>query len=84
MEWNYFFLNGPHYFLTVFYFLRVLSLPIGILGFVAVAKQSINLATHYYYATLFEVCVFPMTGFLASYDMCNSYVYYEPCKDIIL
>lgn len=36
MEWEYFNANGPHLFLTSFYILRVSSLLIGIIGFVAV------------------------------------------------
>ncbi len=35
-EWDYFNANGPHYFLTLFYFLRVVRLFIGIIGLVAV------------------------------------------------
>lgn len=47
-EWRYFNLKGPHYFLTAFYFMRVASLPIGLIGFVAVQRQSIVLAKAYF------------------------------------
>jgi len=32
LEWDYFNVGGPHYFLTMFYFMRVAHLPIGIIG----------------------------------------------------
>ena len=37
-DWRYFNINGPHYVLLAFYSLRMLSLPIGIVGLVAVKK----------------------------------------------
>ncbi len=37
-EWEYFNANGPHYLLTVFYYLRIVSLPLGFLGLIAVQK----------------------------------------------
>ena len=36
-EWEYFNANGPHYILLAFYYLRVSSLPVGIVGFLAVS-----------------------------------------------
>jgi hypothetical protein len=36
LEWSYFNIHGPFYFLTAFYFMRVTALPIGIIGFIAV------------------------------------------------
>lgn len=35
-EWEYFNANGPHYFLTLFYYLRVVHLPLGVIGFIGV------------------------------------------------
>jgi len=32
LEWTYFNVGGPHYFLTLHYFMRVAHLPIGIIG----------------------------------------------------
>jgi hypothetical protein len=34
--WEFFNANGPHYVLTAFFYLRITSLPIGIIGFLAV------------------------------------------------
>jgi len=81
-EWSYFNLNGPHFALTAFYFLRVLSLPSGVIGAFAVNNQSVNLSKIYCYFILFEGVTYSLLGVLSSYDMCHSYVYYEPCKDI--
>ena len=47
-EWEYFNANGPHYFLLVFLYLRVTSLPIGIVGFISVTNQNQKLAKIYY------------------------------------
>jgi hypothetical protein len=35
-EWEFFNANGPHYMLTLFYYIRVSTLPFGIIGFMAV------------------------------------------------
>lgn len=33
---------------------------------------------------IYEAIALTILGNLASYDMCHSYVYYEPCKDIVV
>lgn len=83
-EWTYFNLNGPHYFLTAFYFMRVAYLPMGLIGFWGVMKQNIILSKAYFNLVLVQLMIFPALGLVSTYDMCNSYVYYEPCKNIFL
>ena len=81
-EWEYFNANGPHYILVAFYYLRVSSLPVGLVGFIAVSKQNALLARGYYTLTMIELAVFPLLGFLSSYDMCQSWLYRETCEQI--
>eukprot|EP00347_Sterkiella_histriomuscorum_P008188 403346044 len=83
-EWTYFNVNGPHYFLTAFYFMRVAYLPMGLIGFVGAMKQNIVLSKAYFNLVLVQLLIFPALGLASTYDMCNSYVYYEPCKNIFL
>ena len=84
IEWSIFNINGPHYFLTVFYFLRVASLPIGIIGFISISQQSILMAKCYFNLKKVELSIFPVIGIISSYDMCKSYIYVETCKNIFI
>ena len=81
-EWEYFNANGPHYILVTFYYLRVSSLPVGIVGFIAVSKQNALMAKGYCTLAMIELAVFPLLGFLSSYDMCQSWLYRETCEQI--
>lgn len=83
-EWAFFNINGPHYFLTAFYFMRCVYLPMGLIGFVGVYRQDILFCRAYYNMVLVQLMIFPVLGLLSTYDMCNSYVYYEPCKNIFM
>ena len=86
LEWNLFNIGGPYYFLTLLYFLRVASLPIGLIGFVAIHKKdlesSVTLAKAYFNLVRVEAFLFPLVGVLSTYDMCRSYLYFENCKHI--
>ncbi|TNV75981.1 hypothetical protein FGO68_gene139 [Halteria grandinella] len=82
VEWDYFNANGPHYLLTSLYYIRVLVLPIGILGFYGVSRQSLPLTRIYFLCILGQFAVLPLLGLLSSYDMCQSWIYHEPCKQI--
>ena len=84
LEWPIFNINGPHYFLTLFYFMRCTSLPIGIIGFIAVSQRSVLLGKCYFNLKLVELAVFPIIGLFSSYDMCKSYIYTDSCKDIFI
>lgn len=75
-EWEFFNINGPHYFLTAFYFLRVGSLTYGIIGFASTFSLSAYQGKIYYYTKLFEMAVLPTLGLLSSFDMCESYIYH--------
>lgn len=75
-SWNYFNINGPHYFLTLFYYLRVGTLPIGVIGFIGVVNKNIILAKAYFNLAKTAMILFPTIGALSSFDMCKSYVYY--------
>ena len=83
-EWQYFNLKGPHYFLTAFYFIRVACLPIGLIGFVAIQRDNIVLTKSYFNLVKVQLFLFPALGLVSTHDMCNSYVYYQPCKDIFM
>ncbi len=64
--------------------MRVTSIPIGAIGFLSVQNHSPLFSRAYYHLTMVEATVFPVIGFLSSYDMCQSYVYNEPCKNIFM
>ena len=68
-EWQFFNANGPHYLLTSFYYLRVSSLPIGVIGFIAVQQQNVVISKAYFNLKKFELGLFPLLGLLSSYDM---------------
>lgn len=86
LEWTMYNIGGPFYFLTLLYFLRVASLPVGLIGFVAVHKkdldQGVLLAKAYFNLVRVEAFLFPLVGILATYDMCRSYLFFENCKHI--
>eukprot|EP00347_Sterkiella_histriomuscorum_P015023 403358599 len=85
MVWTYYNINGPHHILTIFYLARMLSLPIGILGLLSLRhKHDTKLVKVYFICKLLEMFLFPAIGFLASYDMCQSYIFFDPCKQIFL
>jgi hypothetical protein len=69
-DWEFYNINGPHYFLTALYFIRISSLTFGIIGFSSMIKLSAPLAKTYYKTKLFELAVLPALGLLSSYDMC--------------
>lgn len=81
-SWKYFNINGPYYFLTLFYYLRVGILPIGIIGFIGVVYKNLIFAKAYFNLTVTIMLMFPVVGLLSSNDMCRSYIYYQSCKDI--
>ena len=78
-DWRYFNINGPHYYLLAFYSVRILTLPIGIVGLVGVKNQSAKVAGWYHNLTIFELLVFPTLGLLSTLDMCKSWLYREAC-----
>jgi len=83
-EWRFFNLNGPHYFLTTYYFLRIACLSFGVIGLMASLKLSATYAKVYYQMKMYEVIVLPILGMASSYDMCNSYVYNSECHEIVV
>ena len=83
-EWRFFNLNGPHYLLTTYYVIRIASLTFGILGLMSSIKLDVSLAKCYYNTKIYELIVLPTLGLASSYDMCQSYVYNQPCNDIIV
>ena len=84
LEWNFFRINGPHYIMLAFYASRILSLPIGIVGFLAVKNQSAKVASLYHGLTLFELLIFPALGMASTIDMCESWLYREACNQILV
>ena len=42
LQWEWFNLGGPHYFLTAFYFMRCASLPIGMIGLYGIMKRDLD------------------------------------------
>jgi len=81
-SWNYYNINGPYWFLTLFYYLRVATLPIGVIGLIGVVNKNLILAKAYFNLTKTVMILFPTVGLLSSFDMCRSYIYYQTCKDI--
>ena len=57
--WDYFNASGPHYFLTAFYYLRCAKLPMGVIGFIGVSKQSAMLVKIYFNLKKCELAVLP-------------------------
>ena len=83
-DWNYFRINGPHYILLTFYTSRILSIPIGIVGVLAVNNQSAKVASLYHGLTMFELTLFPALGIASTFDMCESWLYREACNQILV
>ena len=83
-DWRNFNINGPHYMLTLFYFMRVIGLPIGMIGFIAISNSSLLMAKCYFNMKTVEMALIPFIGILSSGNMCNSYLYTDPCNKIYL
>ncbi len=79
-DWRFFSINGPHYIMLSFYAARILCLPIGIVGVLAVKNQSAKVASLYHALTLFELAIFPALGIASTFDMCQSWLYREACN----
>lgn len=88
MDWQWYNLQGPHYFLTLFYLVRCASLPIGFIGFYGVMKRDLEsnilLGKAYFNLIKVQAVLFPTIGLLSTYDMCNSYMYNQPCRQIAM
>ena len=84
LEFKYFYNNGAHYILTTFYIMRILGLPFGVLGLSSVQRQSFGCANIYSRLALIQMSLITAIGWLSSYDMCASYVYYESCQHVFM
>ena len=82
--WDFYNINGPHYILTTFLFLRMVTLPGGVVGLIASMKMDACTGYIYYKIKMAEMAVLPALGLFSAYDMCQSYIYHDPCDEIFV
>ena len=76
MEWRFYNINGPHHILTLFYVIKIMSFPLGVLCLLALDYKNLKAMRVLYFFKLLEMLILPLLGVGSAKDMCRSYLYF--------